>query len=169
MTTTIIEPVQIVEIAETVWSSFLGMDVYELEPSGPLEPSTAQTATATIHITGTTNVSVVLSCSATMAHRAAAAMFDLDEAELTDEEVADAFGEIVNIVGGNLKCLLPEPSELSLPTVTQGAGIVVSIPGAHLLERVDLGCEGERVGITLWGGGPAATEHHHADTTRSTR
>ena len=33
------------------------------------------------------------------------------------EDVQDALGEVANVVGGNLKALLPEGSTLSLPVV----------------------------------------------------
>ena len=36
---------------------------------------------------------------------------------LEHEDVADAFGEIANVVGGNVKAALPGPSGLSLPDV----------------------------------------------------
>jgi chemotaxis protein CheX len=141
---------QIAEIARAVWSSFLDMPVRELEPS---ESSTADdwhSASATVHITGSWNGSVILSCSTTLARKAASAMFEIGEDDVDDGEVADAFGELVNIIGGNLKCLLPEPSQLSLPTVSQGAAHVVTVPGAGLMERVELDCEGERLHIAVW-------------------
>ena len=56
---------------------------------------------------------------------------------------------MVNIIGGNLKALLPEPSELSLPTVSLGGQHLMKIPGAHLIEHVDLDSLGDRMRITL--------------------
>jgi chemotaxis protein CheX len=141
---------QIVEITGTVWASFLGVTPRELEPS---ESSTAEgghTATATVHISGSWNGSVILSCSTTLARRSAAAMFQIGADDLDDEEIADAFGELANMIGGNLKCLLPEPSMLSLPTVSQGAAHVVTIPGARLLQHVELECDGDRLHIAVW-------------------
>ncbi len=38
---------------------------------------------------------------------------------VSDEQVAEV-AELTNIVGGGIKSLLPSPSVLSLPTVTQG-------------------------------------------------
>ena len=57
---------------------------------------------------------------------------------------------LVNMIGGNLKCLLPEPSELSLPTVSLGAAHVVTIPGARLLQHVELACDADRLHIAVW-------------------
>jgi len=148
--TTTIERIQIVEIAETVCESLLEMTLHDVENLAAAAALDGHSATATVHISGATNVSVVLSGSAVIARRAAAAMFEMDEADLGDEEIADAFGEIANIVAGNIKSLLPEPSQLSLPAVSQGADLIVTIPGADLLEHVDLGCFGDLLSVALW-------------------
>jgi chemotaxis protein CheX len=167
--TTITEHIQILEIASDVWASLLGMTLDELPVPMASGAHDAHSSTATVHITGSAHVSVVLSCSTRLAQLVAATMFDMDESELADDEVVDAFGEIANIVAGNIKSLLPEPSALSLPTVTQGAGHVVTIPGARLLEYVDLVCAGERLSIALWGGRPGRDTINHAEHGRRSR
>jgi len=141
---------QIAEIAVNVWSSFLGMTLREVESSQCSAPDGRHSASATVHINGIWNGSVILSCSTTLARRAAAAMFEIGEGDIDDGEVADAFGELVNIIGGNLKCLLPEPSQLSLPTVSLGDAHRVTVPGAGLLKHIELECEGDRLQITVW-------------------
>jgi chemotaxis protein CheX len=141
---------QLAEIAEGVWSSFLGMSLRKLETSESLEVADRHPASATVHISGSWNGSVILSGSTTLTRRAAAAMFEMAEDDLNDADVADAFGELANIIGGNLKCLLPEPSQLSLPTVSLGAAHVVTVPGAGLLEDVELECDGDRLRIAVW-------------------
>ncbi|MCU0705946.1 MAG: chemotaxis protein CheX, partial [Fimbriiglobus sp.] len=50
------------------------------------------------------------------------AFFDTPSAEVTPAELADALGELANMVGGNLKALLPDGCRLSLPSVEPGAG-----------------------------------------------
>ncbi len=37
--------------------------------------------------------------------------------EVTEDDVADALGELANMIGGNVKSILPELSALSLPHV----------------------------------------------------
>lgn len=157
---------QIVEIAGNVWSSFLGMSLSEVA-TPPADAG--HSATATVHISGGWNGSVVLSCSVVLAKRAAAAMFQVGEENLDDTEVADAFGELVNIIGGNLKCLLPEPSQLSLPTVSLGAAHVVTVPGAVLLEHADLDCDGDRLHIAIWNRRDDRHEVHKVERERMFR
>ena len=38
---------------------------------------------------------------------------------VSEDDVADAFGEIVNVLGGNIKALLPEHVGLTLPEVSR--------------------------------------------------
>lgn len=149
-TTTTIDHDQIVEIAGSVWASLLGLTLREPDGSEPPTTHVGHSTTASVQISGSWNGSVILSCSTALASRAAAAMFQAGEDDLDDGEVADAFGELVNIIGGNLKCLLPEPSGLSLPTVSQGAAHVVTVPGAELVNHVELVCDGHHLSIAVW-------------------
>jgi len=67
------------------------------------------------------------------------------------EDVADAFGEIANVVGGNVKAALPGPSGLSLPDV----GDAPAVRNPADLVRVDLLWRGEPVSISVQGALPA--------------
>jgi chemotaxis protein CheX len=49
-------------------------------------------------------------------------MFAMSEDELTEAEIRDAVGEIVNMVGGNLKGIVEGDSSLSLPCVGEATG-----------------------------------------------
>lgn len=159
---------QIAEIAGAVCSSFLAMAPRQVDPSEFPVVADRYSASATVHISGSWNGSVILSCSAALARRAAAAMFEVGVDDLDDEEVADALGELVNIIGGNLKCLLPEPSQLSLPTVSFGAAHVVTVPGAGLLEHVEMECHGERMHIAVWNRRDhQPRDHHHHELERT--
>ncbi|MGP7960225.1 chemotaxis protein CheX [Sanguibacter sp. A247] len=53
--------------------------------------------------------------------------------QVSHEDVVDAFGEIANVVGGNVKALLPQLATLTLPEVASGVGgdegmLIVSVP-----------------------------------------
>ena len=77
-------------------------------------------------------------------------MFDLPAAQLDDEQVADALGELTNMIGGNIKSLIPGPGRLSMPTVTVGASSTVPMPRAALLSTVSLACEGLPLTVSVW-------------------
>jgi chemotaxis protein CheX len=70
-----------------------------------------------VTIEGVSHAIVTVDCSELLARRLGGAMFDVEASSLSDEEVADALGEIANIIGGNIKALLPGPSQLGLPEI----------------------------------------------------
>jgi chemotaxis protein CheX len=103
-------------IAEQVWSSYL-----DLDGASPLVPVPAENnkidVSASVSLTGAWRGHVIVRCSATASRNAAAALLGVELDDVTIEDVTDALGELANIIGGNVKSLLPEPSALSLPHV----------------------------------------------------
>lgn len=99
-----------------VWSTFLGEDArpYEIQRPAELPP---QVLFCLLDITGNWNGTVTLSITEAGAVSLARAMFDDPDGELSRADVQDAVGELGNILAGNIKSCLPEPSVLSLPVV----------------------------------------------------
>lgn len=129
---------EVVDITREVWSSFLGLDleplyVDEVDPTVP-----GPSMSGVVGISGAWNGSVAVECGVEHARAAAEAMFAAEPGSLAPEEVADAWGELTNMVGGNIKSLFPAPSALSVPTVSEGVAYQVFVPGAHVLQRVQL-------------------------------
>ncbi len=91
-----------------------------------------------------------LQVGADHAQAAAEAMFDADPGSLSEQEVSDALGELTNMVGGNIKSLVPAPSKLSLPSVSEDVNYTVRVPGAVLLSRVALLCSDAPVLVSVW-------------------
>jgi chemotaxis protein CheX len=137
----------VLALIEEVWRSFVGVD----EPLLPAEPDTGSVAyAATVTITGGWDGAVTLEFGVGTAEAVSARMLGLDE--ITEADVADAIGELVNMVGGNVKSLMPGPSALSLPVVSTGRI-------AHSNDTVEV-CRCE----LSWAGLPmAASVHAHRD------
>jgi chemotaxis protein CheX len=139
---------QIVGITQDVWGSFTGKAIQvagdEAMPDG------GQVTVGWVAVTGDWQGCVLLACPTRLARTAASAMFDLPAEKLTDEEVADALGELTNMIGGNLKSLLPGPSHLSMPAVTVGASYPHRMPRAVLVNTVSLACEGLPLTVSVW-------------------
>lgn len=144
----------VTEIASSVWRAFLS-ESDDIIPF-PTAPSHAS-LTGTVFISGKWNGLVSLTCSSVAAVRAAALMFAAEVEEVNPGDVLDAVGELVNIVGGNLKGMLPSPTGLSLPSVTDGALHIDTRAGAELLVDVQLSWMDEPVHVAIWGkDGPPA-------------
>jgi len=137
----------IVVIAQDIWASFLDL---------PLEPVPADTVdiSAMPMVGGVVTVheawsgAVQLECSADFAAMAAQRMFAAGGG-VTRLELDDALGELTNMIGGNIKSLLPAPSHLSLPSVTHTVGLA-SVRGFTPLSRVAFLAAAEPIFITIW-------------------
>lgn len=113
----------IFELTSQLWSAVVP-EVSSLEPSPDAASllGAGPSLTGRIEIGGSWAGTVELTCSLAAARRLAAAMFGVPEPDLDELAVPDAVGELVNIVGGNLKSLLPPPTSLSLPAVEEQVG-----------------------------------------------
>jgi chemotaxis protein CheX len=139
---------QIVGITSDVWTSFTGKEI-GAEDEGALADS-GEVTVGCVAVTGAWQGCVLLAAPTPLARTVAAAMFDLPADRLTDDEVADALGELTNMIAGNVKSLLPGPSSLSMPAVTVGASYTVRIPRGLLVNRVSVTCEGQRLTVSVW-------------------
>jgi chemotaxis protein CheX len=139
----------IAEITRDVWSSFLSLEL-DIAPGDPTKALPGASFTGCVHVSGEWNGSIFLQASSAHAVAAAEAMFAADPGSLSDDEICDALGELTNMVGGNIKSLLPAPSKLSIPTVAQGEAYTVRVPGASLVDAATLVCAVGPVHITVW-------------------
>jgi chemotaxis protein CheX len=134
------------QIVQSVFSTMIGVELAREE--NPV-PQTHHCLIATIQITGAWVGSVVLGMSAEVARATAAAMLQMSPEDVTDDDDRDVAGELVNMIGGNLKCVLPSPSSLSLPTVAVGQDVGMHIFHAELIDEVQLRCESGLVHVGL--------------------
>ena len=133
-------------ITREVWTSFLDGDPCGLVQAGT-DATGADAVTGCVHLSGAYVGSIMLRCSPDAARDAAAALFSIQPADVTQTEVVDAIGELANMVGGNVKSMLPGPSALSLPAVVQGS---LAVPGAQVVREVALAWRGESLVVSLW-------------------
>jgi chemotaxis protein CheX len=133
-------------IAVEIWSAYLGLDLSS--PLTRVERTGRLDVVASISVTGAWDGHVVVSASEPAAVAIAAAMLALDLDDVTDADLLDAAGELVNVVGGNVKTLLPQPSLLSLP-LTSRAGQHVRYPGTRPICDLSAVWRGEPVSISV--------------------
>ena len=77
---------------------------------------TARQLVASVEIQGSQDYVVKVFAHDQLIASIAEAMFSSDRGSLTEEEIRDAFREIANMIGGNVKGLLGEETDLKLPT-----------------------------------------------------
>jgi chemotaxis protein CheX len=140
---------QLTEITERVWDSLVEVPLLPRQPGQPGPVAGARTMTGCVQITGAWEGAVTVHCSAELAKALTAAMFMVDPQDTTPEEISDALGELANMVGGNVKALLPEPCRISLPTVADGMDYRLSVPGTRPVTAITWTCAGEPLMVRL--------------------
>ena len=65
--------------------------------------------------------------------QATASLIGAEPAELSHDDVRDAAGELANMTAGGIMELLPQPCQMSLPTVVMGTDFEVSVPQGVVL------------------------------------
>lgn len=137
----------VAQIVQEVWSSMLALDVepveIDIDSSGPA-------VAGSVGVSGATDCLISMEMDEEAAKAVAGAMFGMDKTEVSDDDVADAVGELTNMVGGNIKSLLPEPSTLSLPVVAHGRIPTLKVVGGKLLLRQAFVSGDHPVFVSVW-------------------
>ena len=127
---------RLLEQVETVLCSLREDAVEAVDEPRRDTHGTEHRITGCVHVSGNWDGVVSLECGYGMAVDIAAAMFEMEAEELSEDEVRDALGEVANLLAGQFKADLPEGCNLSLPTVTKGLDYLINVPGSQLAQRV---------------------------------
>ncbi len=104
----------------------------EVEPQGDGDITAAGSVTAAVHFAGEWRGAVLLQLSPELACVLCARLIRVGSPPLYDDNVRDAVGELANMVGGNLKSILPFRVALSMPTVVEGSNYALRVCGGNL-------------------------------------
>jgi chemotaxis protein CheX len=151
---------EIWHVVEGVWESMLGCW------PAPAEPGEvgADWLTAVITVTGEWSGTVRFSCPPSTARHVGRAMLELtgEEPDPEPEDVEDAVREVVNVLGGNIKALVPGGRSLGLPVLTHGAPAV----DGSLVGTLGVSWPGHVAHVDVWHRDPAeqsSPNHQHTD------
>lgn len=139
-------PGQVEQIVQYIASTMLDV---QLEPIDA-EHSAEQTGVvSSIQICGGWDGVVELALSEKLAQHTAQLFFGVSPGEVGQVDEQEVAAELVNIIGGNLKGLLPGPSKLSLPTLVSRTGQETR-NDANLVEQVVLVSEFGPMRVTVF-------------------
>jgi chemotaxis protein CheX len=96
--------------------------------------------TAAVYFAGEWKGAVMLECSREAAFHFAEVLAGVPRPTELDDTVRDALGELANMVGGNLKAILPKGVSLSMPMVVQGSDYVIWFSGGNTVNRMAFQC-----------------------------
>ncbi|WP_306204008.1 chemotaxis protein CheX [Actinoplanes sp. RD1] len=146
---TVVTEDDLAEMVEQVWASYLDPEgVSPLIPTADADQPTE--VHSTVSITGTWHGHLVYASSTQAAKKAAAAFLAMELDEVGQEDVSDVLGELANIVGGNVKAMLPAGCFLSLPTVVLAPQTASYYPAAERISGLWGVWDGEPISISMW-------------------
>lgn len=117
---------EIADVVRTIWEAVFQWDLEEVA-----EQELGPARTGFIQVAGVWEGAIVCVASEELVQEITSHLFRLGPGELTVELLHDALGELTNMIGGNLKALLPGPSFLCLPAVIQGSNYSICVPSAQ--------------------------------------
>lgn len=138
---------EIEQITQSIFSTMLNIDLMRIEEPAPTHP---ESLVAVVQISGHWMGSAVLAMSPEVARESTAAMLKLSCEELGEEDLKEVAGELVNMIGGNLKSVLPGPSFLSLPTIIAGNEFGLRVQHAVVINDVALRSERGSLRVRLY-------------------
>lgn len=153
MTTATVDVTSVFEIAQAVFAAMVDGDEGLLVPrdddgdGGSAGTGIADPVVAWVNIHGPHPGRTAVTTGTTTAQALVRALLDADaDTPVGDADLADAFGEIANVVGGNVKALLPDQGTLGLPRVATSLPPTVD----PLVLTLRLAWRGEPLDIAVW-------------------
>jgi len=139
-------------IAQEAWSALVGECEFLVPQPGELP---ADPVSAWVEVVGPWTGAVVLTCGRSTAEQLSRELLkEHAPSVLDDEDIEDGLGELANVVGGNVKAVLPGPSVLGLPEVGTAPQARADTVRADLLWR------GQSLTISVQGSAGALTDPH---------
>jgi hypothetical protein len=140
-------------IIQDTWTSTLG---FQVDRPASAEFSAIGAITVCVKISGAWDGEVRLHCSPPLARLIAAAIFQVEKDKVGSYEILDALSELIHIIGGNLKALLPQPVILSLPSLPDPTNWAQTTPQWQMVCRLTLMSEGHPFVVSILGDQSAA-------------
>lgn len=139
---------QMYSIAEQVFSAMVDGDVGPLQPWIGDVPAIVDPIVGWVDTHGGWAGRAAMTTSRLVAYDLTRALLRMDaHEEVGMEDLVDAYGELVNVVGGNFKALLPASGTLGLPSVANSLPEVVwAVP----MEGLDLAWRGHLIIVSIW-------------------
>ena len=135
------------QIVIDVFTSMLKMDVERVD--AVQQPAHSPILTAAVHFVGSWKGALRIECTNEQTFEYTKRLLGVDRPTQVNEDVCDAFGELANMIGGNLKAVLPPVVQLSMPSVVRGEDYAMRICKAVTACKLAFQCELGLFWVTL--------------------
>ena len=125
--------IDVAHIVENVFHTMLNLEVRQSDANRDAAPNSL---TAAVHFAGEWRGAVLLQCGWPEALAFSNCLMLGGQESNVDEDVRDTLGELANMVGGNLKSVLPPGVALSIPSVVAGTDYALHICGGNTFKTV---------------------------------
>jgi chemotaxis protein CheX len=120
-------------IAHDIFDTMLGLEIQPAEQEW--QPARDRLIGA-VYLAGAWRGAVLLECDRDQARHFTDRLMSVPVPEEVNDDVRDTMGELANMIGGNLKSILPRGVVLSMPSVVEGSDYSLRICGGDaLVER----------------------------------
>jgi chemotaxis protein CheX len=123
---------QVDSVSEEIWSSMVNIPVTLAKTLEQFVQPT-RSVTSSVQIIGSLQGAVRIDMGADLARQATASLIGAEPTEISHDDVRDAAGELANMTAGGIMELLPQPCQMSLPTVVMGTDFEMSVPQGVVL------------------------------------
>jgi chemotaxis protein CheX len=137
---------ELTEIVVSVFTTMMGLEVSE--STTEWFPNEDRLISA-VHLTGDWNGAVQFECNRRQACHFAGLFLSMDPPFAVNDVVRDVLGELANMIGGNLKCVLRQGIQLSMPSVVDGGEYSIRICGAEVRKRIAFACTEGTFWVTI--------------------
>ncbi len=133
-------------IVAMVFRTMLTLDVAPLDQRWSRTPDSL---TAAVYFAGQWKGGVYIECTRDQALDVTARLMSIPRPDQVDDDVIDAMGEMANMIGGNMKSVMPRGVQLSAPTVVEGADYAMRFRAGDAVTRAAFDSECGLFWITL--------------------
>ncbi len=121
-------------IAHDIFETMLGIEV---QPADEEWRPAGDRLTGAVYLAGAWRGAVLLECDRCQAYHFAHRLMSVPLPQEVNDDVRDTMGELANMLGGNLKSVLPHGVVLSMPSVVEGSDYSLRLCGGKaVIERV---------------------------------
>lgn len=133
---------------------FLAMANIEIEPA-PDYAFTGPVIASILNYSEPSEGTMLLECTPSLAYTFTARLMQVQTPQSVDEDVRDAMSELANMIGGNLKGLMPEETCVSIPSVLTETDRLQLLKLNHRLSRICMAGQDGHLCISLLEAVPA--------------
>jgi chemotaxis protein CheX len=122
-----------VQVASDVFQTMVNLAVEPCVAEWQAEPARL---TGVVQFAGQWRGAVLIELSPQQAYALTHRLMSIPEPCSITEDVMDVVGELTNMIGGNMKCVMPRGVGLSIPMLVEGSDYSLRLCGEHSTSRV---------------------------------